>query len=185
MEHLGTRRLETARLILRRFTMEDTEAMYQNWGSDNEVTKYLTWPTHISIAVSRAVLAEWTGNYGKANYYQWAIALKDDELNPIGSIGANFCDDYTQMAHVGYCIGKEWWRKGLVSESLQSVIDYLIDEVGMNRIEAKHDANNPNSGAVMKKCGMKYEGTLRQANWNNQGRHDSSYYGLLASDRKK
>ena len=59
----------------------------------------------------------------------------------------------------------------------------LFDEVGFNRIEAKHDINNPYSGKVMLKCGLKYEGTLKQAYWNNQGICDCSIYGLVNQDR--
>ena len=46
MEHLGTRKLETERLILRQFTIDDAEYIFKNWANDNEVTKYLTWPSH-------------------------------------------------------------------------------------------------------------------------------------------
>lgn len=70
-----------------------------------------------------------------------------------------------------------------MTESLQAVMDYLFDEVGMNRIEARHDPNNPHSGAVMKKCGMKYEGTMRQGDRNNQGICDACLYALLAEER--
>ena len=69
------------------------------------------------------------------------------------------------------------------AEALKAVMDYLFDEVGVNKVESRHDPRNPNSGAVMRKCGMKYEGTLRQSDWNNQGICDASYYGLLASER--
>jgi ribosomal-protein-alanine N-acetyltransferase len=86
------------------------------------------------------------------------------------------------MAHLGYCIGKEWWHLGIMTEALGSVIKYLFEEVGMNRIEARHDTNNPNSGKVMLKCGMKYEGTMRQADMNNQGLSDCSLYAILAED---
>lgn len=182
MIHLGTQRIETARLVLRPFILADGEPMYRNWGSDSEVTTYLTWPTHTSVAISQQVLAEWVKNYQNADYYQWAIALKGDEMNPIGSIGANYWDETIQMAHIGYCMGKDWWHRGYTSEALQAIIDYLL-EIGMNRIEAKHDRNNPNSGAVMKKCGMQFEGTLRQAGLNNQGICDMSYYSVLATDR--
>ena len=53
----------------------------------------------------------------------------------------------------------------------------------MNRIEARHDPNNPHSGAVMRKCGMRYEGTSRQADRNNQGICDCARYAILRSDR--
>lgn len=184
MNHLGTQPLETADLLLRPFTLADGEPMYRNWASDEEVVAYLTWPAHTSVAVSQQVLDQWVKNYQKQDYYQWAITLRADELNPIGSIGANFCDDGLQMARIGYCIGKAWWGQGYVTASLERVIDYLFDEVGMKRIEAQHDGNNLSSGAVMKKCGMQYEGTLRQGGRNNQGICDLVCYGILATDRK-
>lgn len=62
-------------------------------------------------------------------------------------------------------------------------MNYLFDEVGVNRVESRHDPRNPNSGAVMRKCGMKFEGTLRQSDWNNQGICDASWYGLVAEER--
>lgn len=87
------------------------------------------------------------------------------------------------MDHIGYCIGRKYWNKGITSEALKSVMDYLFDQVGFNRIESRHDPRNLNSDKVMKKCGMKYEGTLRMADWNNQGVCDACYYALLASER--
>ena len=59
MKHLGTKRIETERLILRKFTIEDAEDMFKNWASDNEVTKYLTWPAHSSLEVSKEVISMW------------------------------------------------------------------------------------------------------------------------------
>ena len=59
MKHLGTVELKTDRLILRRFTMDDAEAMYRNWASDPEVTKYLTWPAHANPEISRKDLERW------------------------------------------------------------------------------------------------------------------------------
>ena len=95
----------------------------------------------------------------------------------------NVIDPRIGMAHIGYCIGKAWWHQGITAEALKTVMDFLFDEVGVNKIESRHDPRNPNSGAVMRKCGMQYEGTLRQSDWNNQGICDASYYGLLASER--
>lgn len=183
MKHLGTQYLETDRLILRRFVMADANAMFANWASDPEVTKYLMWPTHSSPAVSEHVLREWVANYSQENYYQWAIVLKENGADPIGDISVVHLDDQTRMAHVGYCIGRKWWHQGITSEAMQCVIDFLFDRVGMQRVESRHDPRNPHSGGVMKKCGMAYEGTLRQSDWNNQGICDACYYAILASDR--
>ncbi|MDO4379724.1 MAG: GNAT family protein, partial [Clostridia bacterium] len=102
---------------------------------------------------------------------------------PIGSISAVSVKEKISSVQIGYCIGKKWWHNGITSEALKAVMDYFFDVVGVNRIEARHDSKNPNSGKVMKKCGMKYEGTLRSADWNNQGICDACYYALLKSDR--
>ena len=182
MKHCGTQRLETERLILRRFVIEDSAAMYKNWASDEEVSKYLMWPTHSSPEISRGVTEDWVNSYSDEKFYQWAIVPKDIG-EPIGGISVVHMNEEVSMVHIGYCIGKTWWHKGITSEALKAVMDFLFDEVDVNRIESRHDPRNPNSGKVMKKCGMKYEGTLRSSDWNNQGICDACYYALLKSER--
>ena len=181
LQHKGTQTIETSRLILRKAQVEDAEAMFRNWANDPEVTKFLTWTTHGNVEITKKLLASWVESYQKEDYYQWMIVLKEIE-EPIGSIMASTVGR-AQSAHIGYCIGKTWWHQGIMSETLKAVMDFLFDEVGYHRIEAMHDSNNPHSGAVMKKCGMRYEGTLRMADRNNQGICDACYYGLLTSER--
>lgn len=183
MKHCGTQRLETDRLILRRFVIEDAEAMYQNWASDAEVTKYLTWPTHTNLEVSQYVIKDWINAYSDEQFYQWAIVLRENGDKPIGSIAVVDKKEKSSTVHIGYCIGRTWWHQGVMSEALKAVMDFLFDVVDANRIEARHDPRNPNSGSVMKKCGMQYEGTLRSSDWNNQGVCDACYYALLKSER--
>ncbi|GHV72422.1 GNAT family acetyltransferase [Spirochaetia bacterium] len=181
MKHFGTRTLETERLILRKFSLNDAEHMYKNWANDNDVTKFLTWKTHENVNVSKSVLEEWTSKYYNEDFYNWAIVLKSIN-EPVGSIGVVKQNDEIKMVHIGYCTGKKWWNKGITSEALAVLIKYFFEEIGINRIESRHDPNNPNSGKVMKKCGLKYEGTMRQADKNNQGICDYSEYGILAEE---
>ena len=182
LKHKGTVTIETKRLILRRACLEDAQPMFQNWANDPEVTKFLTWPTHGCVEVTKTVLSGWVESYKNDDYYHWMIVLKETN-EPIGSILASTLGR-ASSAHIGYCIGKAWWHQGIMSETLQAVMDFLFDEVGYHRVESLHDPNSPHSGAVMRKCGMKYEGTLRQADRNNQGICDACYYGILASERK-
>ncbi|MGN1029213.1 MAG: GNAT family N-acetyltransferase, partial [Bacilli bacterium] len=154
MKDLGTKTIETERLILRRFKMEDAEAMYKNWASDAEVTKFLTWPLHSSNEVTKKVLQDWINNYEKDDFYQWAIILKENGEEPIGTISVVDKDEEVNMVHIGYCIGTKWWNRGVTSEALMAIIKFFIKEVGVNRVESRHDPNNPNSGKVMMKCGM-------------------------------
>lgn len=183
MMHCGTQRLESDRLVLRQFEISDAEAMYKNWASDDEVTKYLMWSTHKDVDETKSILKEWVISYSDERYYQWAIVLKENGNEPIGSITAVSLDDAASKVHVGYCIGKKWWNKGITSEALKTVMNFFFERVEVNRIESRHDSRNPNSGKVMKKCGMKYEGTLRSSDWNNQGICDACYYALLRSER--
>ena len=135
LTHKGTQTIETPRLILRRAVREDAQAMLRNWASDPEVTKFLTWPTHDSIDVTRTVLESWLAEYEKDNYYQWMIVLKEIG-EPIGSISVVRQNQRVEAAEIGYCIGSAWWHQGIMSEALAAVINYLFTEVGMNRITA-------------------------------------------------
>lgn len=184
LSHKGTQQIETDRLILRRFTTEDAQAMYENWASDPEVTRFLTWSPHANVEITRSTLEDWTPRYAQMDYYQWAIVPRASANAPIGSIAVVAHHDMVKSAEIGYCIGRAWWHRGIMSEALAAVIDFLFDEVGMNRIAALHDVNNPNSGKVMKKCGMRYEGTHRQAARNNQGICDIAEYAILSQDRQ-
>ena len=178
MNHLGTKTIETERLLLRKFTIEDAPAMYANWASDPEVTKYLTWQPHRSIEDTRSILSEWVKEYDKADYYQWAIELKG--VGPIGSIAVVGIRDNTLEAELGYCIGRAYWGKGIMPEAVKAVIDFLFDEIHFRRITAKHDIENPNSGRVMAKAGMTCEGILYGGGCNNRGIVDIVCYSITA-----
>ncbi len=182
MEHKGTVALMTDRLVLRKFDLEDAEYMYKNWASEEEVVKFLTWPAHKTVNVSRNILSEWVKSYEENSYYQWAIVLKEYDNQPIGTISVVKYDNNTKSVEVGYCIGTKFWGKGIVSEAFEVVIKFLIEEVGVNRIEAKCDTKNHSSAKVMIKNGLKYEGTMREFSLNNQGLCDCELYAILAKD---
>lgn len=181
MNHCGTLTLETERLILRRLKMSDAEAAYNNWTSDPEVTKFLTWPTHPDVGATRTVLESWMPSYENESYYHWAITLKEKGDKPIGTIHGLVNDD-TESIRVGYCLGRNWWHMGIMSEALRAVMEFFFDIVEANSINSYHDPNNPHSGMVMQKCGMKYDGTLRQSDRNNQGIVDASWYSILREE---
>lgn len=179
--HQGTQVIETQRLILRRVRIEDAEPMFRNWASDAEVTKFLTWPTYQTVEDAYPVLDRWVKAYENPDFYQWMIELKTLG-EPIGTISVVRMRDAIREAEIGYCIGRAWWHQGITSEALAAVIRFLFEQVGMNRIAAVHDPNNPHSGGVMRKCGMRYEGTARAADRNNQGICDAAHYAILRNE---
>ncbi|MFY9176756.1 MAG: GNAT family N-acetyltransferase [Caldicoprobacterales bacterium] len=182
LQHKGTVTLETHRLILRRFTLEDAEDMFSNWANDSEVTKYLTWWPHDSIDTTREVLSIWINEYSNNTAYNWAIELKETG-QIIGSISVVDLCSKDCRCEIGYCISKVYWNKGITTEALKEVIGFLFSQVGINRIQAKHDVLNIGSGKVMQKAGMKYEGTFRQFYVRKDGSFgDVNMYAALQED---
>ena len=180
--HKGTSTLETPRLILRRFAANDVEAMFENWANDPEVTKFLTWAPHGKVENTQELLKMWHDQYESPDYYNWAIELRDFG-EPIGSIGVVDSSVTDMRCEVGYCISKAYWGQGIVSEALAEVIRFLFTEVGFNRIQAKHDVNNPASGRVMAKNGMQCEGVLRAFSYQKHlGFCDLALNAILKSD---
>lgn len=181
MNHQGTKRIETERLILRRFAVEDAEAAYRNWCCDPGVTHFLTWLPHEDLGATKEIVASWVAGYADPTFYQWAIELRALG-EPIGSISAVNVNENIAAIEVGYCLGSPWWHQGIMTEAFGAVIDFFFGEVGADRVWAEHDTNNPRSGYVMRACGLSYEGTLRQANRNNQGVIDTCIYSILRSE---
>ncbi len=181
MQNKGTKRLETRRLILRQIEIRDAEDMFNNWASDPEVTKFLTWPPHASLEVTKKTVENWINSYSNPAFYNWAIELKG-EGTVVGSISTVRMNENVESADIGYCMGKAWWGRGIMAEALCAVVDYLFAEVGLNRIAACHDKNNPNSGRVMDKAGMQVEGILRASGRNQQGICDMVWHSILRSE---
>lgn len=178
MNHIGTKIIETNKLILRKFEITDSENMFKNWGSDSNVTKYLSWETHKDIKDSEEIIKLWISNYEDNSVYNWVIELK--EINEvIGNISVVKLENTNKSCEIGYCIGSRYWNKGITTEAFQNVINYLFREVGINRICAKHDIENIASGEVMKKCKMSYEGTLREVQFRNDRFSSLAVYSIL------
>ncbi len=182
MQNIGTKTIETHRLILRPFRAEDAPAMFRNWANDPAVTEYLTWKPHESEQATAELLAQWEKSAAEdPSFYQWAIVLKSIG-EPIGSLSAMRVNEAVESAELGWCIGTQWWGQGIMPEAGAAVIAYLFDKVGLNRVAARHDVRNPKSGRVMQKLGMTREGMLRQAGMCNAGLTDEVVYSILRSE---
>ena len=106
IQHKGTVRIETLRLILRPFKETDARDMYQNWAGDPDVCKYLSWGPHSSEEVSRKRIMAWVSNYFRMNSYVWALEMKRDQA-VVGSISVEIADDIAGSCEIGYCLGKK------------------------------------------------------------------------------
>lgn len=185
LTHNGTKKINTNRLLLRKFKVSDAEDAFKNWANDEDVTKYLTWKPHGSLNITKILLNQWVLDYEIPNTYNWAIEVKNTG-DVIGSIGIVNIDEENLSCEIGYCLSKKYWRLGIISEALEAVIAYLFSQVNFNRIVAKHHIDNIASGKVMMKCKMSYEGTLREVRRGQNGEFISlAVYSILKSEYKK
>lgn len=177
LRHKGTKEICTSRLLLRKYRLSDAKDMFDNYASDERVTKYLSWKAYEKVEDVSLFLESAIRDYEKMSTYHWAIEY---EGKMIGSISVMSVDDLRDNCEVGYCIGYDFWNKGIASEALAGVISFLFDEVGMHRIMAKHDIENLASGEVIKKCGMTYEGRFKEYYLRHDGTYsDGLVYGIV------
>ena len=158
MKDLGTNTLETERLILRRYTLDDVDGMYYGWATDENTTKYVSWNVHPDKEFTKELITKRIAAY-EEGAYDWVVEVKDShEL--IGNIRVGHMSKKNHNAEIGYCYGSKYWNKGYATEALKAVIDYLLDECELHVVEAKHYSTNPASGKVMRKAGMIQEAVL-------------------------
>jgi ribosomal-protein-alanine N-acetyltransferase len=180
IKHKGTVSIETSRLLLRRFEEKDTKDMFERWAADPEVTKYISWGPHKDMETSRQRILSWLEGYKRNNSYVWAIEFKRNGA-AIGSISVELADDKSESCEVGYCLSKEYWSCGIMTEALLAVMHFLFYEVGYRRIRAKHDNLNIASGRVMQKAGMKYIKLESRVGI----RKDGSYYDCAVYEKTR
>lgn len=181
LNHLGTKTIETQRLILRRFEFTDSESMFDNWISDSNVQKsYGELPCKTIDDVEK-ILNKWISSYCNSEFYRWAIILKETNTN-IGQIAFYIVDSKNQRADVEYCISKSYWGNSFATEALEAVIEYSLEEIKFNRVQAFYRSENISSGKVMQKAGMKYEGTFKQYLFHDNYFHDCIMYAITRED---
>ena len=185
LNHIGTREVETPRLILRRFKIEDAEQMYNNWASDPDVTKYLSWAVHKDKSETESIIKSWISEYSNNKKYGWCITLgKTGEV--IGGIDVVKMFENEECCEIGYVLSQKFWNKGIMTEALYAVLGYLFEKVGFHRIQLKHDVENIASGKVMLKNGLKREGILRECEKTvDGGWRDMIIYSVLDREFKE
>ena len=141
--------LETERLILRPFSLDDAEAMFAGWTSDDEVTRYLTWPTHTDVEQTKALLARWTAEYEQPERLNFAIVLKEEDRLIGGIDVVKYVDG---MPVIGYNLARPYWGRGIMTEACARVLAYLFSR-GFETVKIDAMVDNVGSNRVIQKCG--------------------------------
>ena len=172
--------LETERLMLRALTLEDADDVFA-YARDPEVVRYLPWESHQSVEEAREFITRTLEAHEAGAKADWGMALKATG-RVVGTCGFCTWAGSSGRAELGYCLARELWGRGLVTEASERVVRFGFEDCMLNRIEAVCDVNNVGSARVMEKCGMTFEGVLRQRLLMHDSYRDMKMYAILRED---
>lgn len=180
---LSTKKIETKRLIIRRLRMTDSMDIY-NYSKDERVAQHVLWTAHKSIEQSAGYIRFLQAQYRIGSVASLGIEYKETG-KIIGTIGFMKLDIESSSAEIGYSLKYDMWNKGIMSEALDAMLSFGFFSLGLNRIEAYCETDNPASARVLEKCGMSFEGIARNKFYNKNKFVDVRQYSILFSDYKE
>jgi ribosomal-protein-alanine N-acetyltransferase len=172
--------IETSRLLLRKIAPRDAKDMYE-YASLPETSKYLLWDPHPSFSYTADLINFLQKEYPAGRFNDFAIILKETD-KMIGTVGFTSFDGKNRCAEIGYVISPKYWRQGIATEALSTIIELSFSELSVERVEAKYMPENVFSGRVMEKCGMKREGVLRRKLFVKGKFCDIAYFSILREE---
>lgn len=179
----GTEIIETERLILRRFTYDDIPDMLEYWINDPLVQKLYSEPVYSTKEEVYDLLTKYITSYENHDYYRWAIINKENN-KCIGQIAYFLVDTKNHFGEIEYCISRKFQRQGLGTESAKAVIKYGFNNINFHKVQICHKEGNLASQGVIKKCGFKFEGTLRDYFYVEDRYVSRLYYSILKNEYK-
>ncbi|MEH7526284.1 GNAT family protein [Bacillus sp. JJ1503] len=173
-------KLETERVILRKLQMNDAPAMFSYFSKD-EVTKFYDLTTFTSEKQAEGLIESLLFKYENREQIRWAIVLKETG-KLIGTCGFHEIEEEHWKAEVGYELHPDFWRKGIMTEVINAVVQYGLIEIGLNRIEAIYDRRNISSAKVLEKNGFEFEGLLKKRFFKKGQFVDGAIAAILKED---
>ena len=184
LTHIGTRPIETSRLLLRRFTQEDAPSVWTNWAGDETVQSWYGEPVYATLEDTQGLLAKYIAAYDESEAcYRWGIIEKVSG-ECIGQTAYFLVDSKNHFGEIEYCIGQAFQRKGYCAEAVRAIMAYGFERVRFHKLQVCHVPANEASRGVIRKCGFTYEGTLRDYFHADGGYCDRLYYSMLEREWK-
>lgn len=172
-------RLETERLILRNFTLQDTQRVYE-LAKDKQISDTTTLPYPYELKHAKQWIEKHETQRLNGECLQFAICLKSTQ-EIIGCISYIFGTDQFR-AELGYWIGVPYWGNSYCTEAVGKLIDYAFNELKLTKLTAHYMAHNASSGKVMKKCGMTQVAHFKKHIFKNNQYYDAIYFEILAEE---
>ena len=175
MKHLGTQRLETERLVLRRLNVEDAEPLFYGLRNQPEFL-YYTNKEKISLEKQKEAFLELEEKYQNNEYYNWAIVLKETD-DIVGMI--NFrVENKNDSVEFNYATDNRFTGRGFMTEALRAVTEFALEKMEVNRIQGGCVVKNIASKRVIEKCGYEFEGVLKNYVKLSDGYHDMNMFAI-------
>ena len=146
----GTVELWTDRLVLRRYRPDDAEDLHRYLGTDPAMARYSGWNPYATLEMARETVRGFVNGYTDEHTYSWVMDV-DDVI--VGTIGAYDYQD--NQIEVGFSVVKGWQGRGLATEALKKVLEYLTENEGIGCVTAWCASENIGSRRVLEKSGMK------------------------------
>ncbi len=162
--------IETERLLLRPLDEEDAEAVFA-WASDAEVNRFLSYPLYHSVEDVRAWLK--TAYQTETRYIFGFERKQDGRLIGSGDITLQNCS-----WEMGYNLRRDCWGQGYATEAAKAMLGYARDQLGARHFRAYHAVDNPASGRVMEKCGLRFDHTGEYAKIDGSVVFPAKFYTL-------
>lgn len=175
--------LEGERVRLRLPRLSDAGDLY-SFACDEMNSRYVLWDPHQSVADSREILRGMIRRNRKGLPVTLAITLKQDD-RLIGTIGFQWVNIESRSCEIGYSVARRLWNRGLATDALKAVLPFAFETLGLNRVEARHDVQNPASGRVMLRAGFRLEGIARESLMLKGRLADMANYALIKDDWQK
>lgn len=179
MINLGTKILESERLILRRYEEKDAEELYNGYINQKEFLYYAN-KEHKTLEEIKEFLKNQKEKYENLEYYNWAITLKETG-DIIGGITLN-PKVKNESVNFNYAIDNRYTNNGYMTEALKEVKRFSFEELKVNRFQGGCVIENTQSKRVMEKCKLKYEGTLRSFVKLEDGYHAMHMFSTILDD---
>ncbi len=150
--------LETARLILRKPCLEDAPLIFNAYGRDAEVTRYLMWRPHQSVEDAQEAVQRFLAGWNSGTRFCWMMIARDtNEL--VGSIAARNDENGVNL---GYLLARAHWDRGLMAEAIWAVTQWALGDPTVFRVWAVCDVENRASARLLEKTGFVREGVLKK-----------------------
>lgn len=177
MFHTGTIDIETRRILLRQFKLDDSINMFNNWASSDSVTRFLSWKPYSDVNQAEKYIKNTVSQYSEKSFYNWAIELK--ELGQvIGSVSADTHEELS-CAHLSFCIGHKWWNQRIMQEVITNLIPVFMEKIQVERLESCHESGNETAGKVLRRSGFQVEAVLQKAYLGINGPSNVVWYSII------